>query len=325
MGRFSSEELGKCPKFIPGQWQRSCSSVAGHPDKPLATVLCCLLPLVGPWAQPTTAHVSWVPGPDKSLPSAEGSRSTWSRAPQHIRCWERMCDSGGQWVPAVLLDHMDLLLLPLAVGSWLQGKCVPAQPVGLLRRWEGCCREGCAWQECSVPARPSQKRAPSEPGLPYKLPSSAAGQGPPLPSSLLTVLCLEEGRLTDFSEEAATCQALVARLTRPCPRGWVGPSVQMTLCHLSCSVLGCTHWGLEATHTYCPTVLEAGAWNQGIRAVSCWRLSGRNPLPPPGFLGLWPVHSLLVRTPVIMGLEVILIHCDHRLPLRGCSHSLSLR
>ena len=162
----------------------------------------------------------------------------------------RMCGSGGQWVPAVLLDRTDLLLLPLAVGSWLQGKCVPAQPAGLLQRWEGCCREGCTWQECSVPARPSQKRAPSEPGLLYKLPSSAAGQGPPLPSSLLTVLCLEEGRLTDFSEEAATCQAPVTRLTGPCPRGWVGPPVQMTLRHLSCSVLGCTHWGLEATHTY---------------------------------------------------------------------------
>lgn len=187
MGRFSSEELGKCPKFTPGQWQRSHSSVAGHPDEPLAIVPCCLLPLVGPWAQPTTAHVSWVSGPDDSLPPAEGSRSTWSRAPQHIR---------GRWVPAVLLDQTGLLLLPLAVGSWLQGKCIPAQPAGLLQRWEGCCREACAWQECSVPARPSQKRAPSEPGLPHKLPSSRAGQGPPLPSSLLTVLCLEEGSLT---------------------------------------------------------------------------------------------------------------------------------
>ena len=34
---------------------------------------------------------------------------------------------------------------------------------------------------------------------------------------------------------------------------------------------------------------------------------------------------LLVRTPVITSLQVILIHCDHWLPLCGCSHSLSLR
>lgn len=155
-----------------------------------------------------------------------------------------------------------------------------SSPRGLWR-WEGWCREACAWQECSVPARPSRKRAPSEPGLRHKLASSLASQRPPLPSSLLTVLCLGEGRLTDVSKEAAACQAPVTTLTRPSPLGWVGLSVQMTLSHLFCGVLGCTHWGLEATHTYCLTVLEAGAWNQGVRAVSCWRVSRRNSLPPP--------------------------------------------
>ena len=82
--------------------------------------------------------------------------------------------------------------------------------------------------------------------------------------------------ITDVSEEAAARQASVTGLTHPSPRGWVGLSVQMALSHVFCSVLGCTHRGLEATHTHCLTVLEAGAWNQGVRAVSCWRVSGRN-------------------------------------------------
>ena len=70
----------------------------GHPDVPLAIVPYWLLPLVGPWAQPTMARVSWVPGPDESLPPAEGSKSSWSQAPRHTQRWERMCGNGGWWV-----------------------------------------------------------------------------------------------------------------------------------------------------------------------------------------------------------------------------------
>lgn len=151
---------------------------------------------------------------------------------------------------------------------------------------------------CACPALPEKGSLRARPPAQITLIPGRSGASPAIISAHSFV---SGGRTsnTDFSEEAATCQAPVTRLTRPCPRGWVGLSVQMTLRHLSCSVLGCTHWGLEATHTYCPTVLEAGAWNQGVRAVSCWRLSGRNPLPPPapgapGILGLWPLHSLFL-------------------------------
>ena len=167
-----------------------------------------------------------------------------------------------------------------------------------------------------MPARPSRKRAPSEPGLLYKLASSPASQRPPLPSSVLAVLCLGEGRLTDVSEEAAARQAPVTRLTRPCPLGWVGPAAQMALSHLFCGVLGCTHWGLKP-HTL--TVSQSWRPEPGIKA------SG--PCPAGGSHGGTPCLPQLrvpQGTPVITSLQVILIHCDHRLPLRGRSHSLSL-
>lgn len=271
---------------------------------PLAFVPYCLLPLVGPWAQPTTARVSRVPGPDESLPPAEGSKSSWSQAPQHTRCWERMCGNGRRWVGG-----------GGACGAAGRDGPPPAAPRCRLLATEdvrSCPASGAAAEMgrlmqrglrlagvfCACPALlekgPLRARPPAQISL---VPGKSAAS----PAIISAYSFVSGGRTsnTDVSEEAAARQAPVTRLTHPSPRGWVGLSVQMALSHVFCSVLGCTHWGLEATHTHCLTVLEAGAWNQGVRAVSCWRVSGRNSLPPPaagapGILVLWLLHSLFL-------------------------------
>lgn len=80
----------------------------------------------------------------------------------------------------------------------------------------------------------------------------------------------------------------------------MGLSVQMALSHVFCSVLGCTHWGLEATHTHCLTVLEARSLESRRQGrVLLEGLRGGTPcLPqlqvPPGILVLWLLHSLFL-------------------------------
>ena len=69
-------------------------------------------------------------GRGASLPG--GWSNVWGRL--WLTPWVGCTTAAEAGVP---LDGTGLLLLPLAVGSWLQRTCVPAQPAGLLRRWEG--------------------------------------------------------------------------------------------------------------------------------------------------------------------------------------------
>ena len=190
---------------------------------------------------------------------------------------------GGGWgvrVPAVLLDGTGLLLLPLAVGSWLQRKYITAQPMGATEMGRLMQRGlSLAGVFCACPALPEKGSLRARPPAQIRL---VPGKSAASPAIICACSFVSGGRTSHRRFWRGSCTPGSShQADTPLSSGLGGPGCTDGPESLVLRCPGLHALGLEATHTYCLTVLEARAWNQSVRAVSCWRVSRRNSLPPP--------------------------------------------